>query len=319
MKALRTRRGFTLIELLVVIAIIAILIGLLLPAVQKVREAAARIKCANNVKQMALALHNFHDVNLVFPPGLGALGDKSSMNPYYAQTSPTGLMFCSWQTHILPYLEQQSLYTKMIPNVLGEANIKLLAFECPSDPNAGSIYQFGSFLEATSSYAGVQGVDRYTETPYLTGMSGVLFWRSAVRIADITDGTTNTLLIGERPADPSRLWGWWDSSRNPSYVWDKDTGQGTAETVSFYYSAGSPGNCSGGAACPTGAAAGYYRAPAKPPNCCDFSHFWSYHTGGANFAMSDASVRFLLYSARPIMPALGTRAGGEVFDTSLFN
>src|SRR5262245_30475359 len=108
-----SRRGFTLIELLVVIAIIAILIGLLLPAVQKVRESASRMRCSNHIKQMALALHNFHDTQGVLPPGLGAVGDSQSLpfNP----TVPANLMFASWHTHILPFTEQDNLYRTMVP------------------------------------------------------------------------------------------------------------------------------------------------------------------------------------------------------------
>src|SRR5215213_7575564 len=116
--------AFTLIELLVVIAIIAILIGLLLPAVQKVREAAARTKCTNNLKQMGLALHNYHDQYENFPPGIGAINDGFVQKPNTTQsqvaTKPVGLRIASFQTHLLPHLEQQGLYERMprtgVPN-----------------------------------------------------------------------------------------------------------------------------------------------------------------------------------------------------------
>src|SRR5471030_138760 len=103
----KKRTAFTLIELLVVIAIIAVLVGLLLPAVQKIRMTAARLKCQNNMKQIGLALHSFHESNHVFPPGLGAMGDSAVDG---SSTSPPGLRFCSWHTWILPFIEQENFF-----------------------------------------------------------------------------------------------------------------------------------------------------------------------------------------------------------------
>ncbi len=310
----RVRRGFTLIELLVVIAIIAILIGLLLPAVQKVREAASRMKCSSQLKQMGLALHNHHDTHGLFPPGLGAVGDSATD---YNPTVPSTLMFASWYTHILPYVEQDNLYKVMKPNVNGQGKPVPL-FGCPSDPKGQYEYAGNGFTgQLTASYAGVSGHDLYRWVVYSdrTANSGILSWRSRTRIVEIGDGTSNTLMVAERPASlPTGWWGWWDTSRQYYVAWDYDCLGGAANTGSFF---GASSDSGGGTGCPTGAASGLYRSPANPANACDFDHYWSYHIGGAMFAMGDGSVRFIPYSAQPIMGALATKSGGEVPDSSL--
>jgi prepilin-type N-terminal cleavage/methylation domain-containing protein len=316
MKGRRLRRGFTLIELLVVIAIIAVLMGLLLPAVQKVREAANRMKCSNNLKQMALGLHQFHDTYNVFPPGLGALGDQRSItaSDFRGPTQPqAGMQFCSWQTWLLPYLEQDALAQIMKPNInaLG-GTTKIKMFGCPSDPQALRLFSGRGFTnQATSSYVAIGGIDM--NFPEFPTMLGVLYWRSQVRMADIADGTSNTFLIGERPAAPDGWWGWWDSSREPRNVWDQDCVMGVQNSFSFFgLSEGDTGT-----PCPRGPAAGLYRAPANPANHCDFDHLWSYHIGGSLLATADGSVRFFSYQTRPILRAMATRAMGDLVDGNL--
>jgi len=189
------RSGFTLIELLVVIAIIAILIGLLLPAVQKIREAANRMKCSNNLKQIVIGLHNHEGALGSFPPGYSATG----LNPGW-----------SWSTYLLPYVEQDNLYRLMRVDALkfGLGNgwaqpihhnpystQKLAIFRCPSDPAPDLNPSRQNF--AMSNYRAVAGPTTYPTFTANLDMGGVLYHNSQVRLGDITDGTSNTLAVGE--------------------------------------------------------------------------------------------------------------------------
>jgi prepilin-type N-terminal cleavage/methylation domain-containing protein/prepilin-type processing-associated H-X9-DG protein len=341
MLSTRPRRGFTLIELLVVIAIVAILMGLLLPAVQKVREAAARAKCSHNLKQLGLALHNFHDTYLALPPGLGAINDRMAMAPwtqsnvYQAPTLPPNQRVQSWLVHILPYIEQTPLHDGLplqpidppasqafnIPdNDYSARHVPM--FECPSDPRGGSIEWPGtaSYRRAAATwYAGVGGVDSGAPTWPLS--EGLLYWRSRIVLQQIADGTSNTLAIGERPparglSDMTQVSnGWWQGADTINWrygntpAWEYDTIQyveNTAGSVTINFETRQP--CT----FPT-----FYQR-GDVINSCDFNHFWSSHANGAHFAFADGSVHFLPYTARPIMKALATRNGGEVTDLTAY-
>jgi prepilin-type N-terminal cleavage/methylation domain-containing protein/prepilin-type processing-associated H-X9-DG protein len=281
---IKRRYGFTLIELLVVIAIIAILIGMLLPAIQKVREAASRAQCQNNLKQIGLACHSFESVYQHFPP----------------QNSEGQL----WEVRILPYIEQANVYQVYLnskgyyydhdPYSISAIPIRL--YYCPSDPRPYPI----TFTDLIG-YSGVVGTD-YVAIEGVSGDAknndlGIINDALTVRVTDITDGTSNTVMVGERP--PAGGVGTWSS---------------ISVIMSSSFAAGQyPFNAtdSNGNPCP---APPYYfgGGPLNVNNPCSINQMWSNHTGGANFAMGDGSVRFISYSASALVPALTTYNGGEV-------
>jgi prepilin-type processing-associated H-X9-DG protein len=312
----------------VVIAIIAVLIGLLLPAVQRVREAASRIKCKNNLKQIGLALHNYHDTHSSFPPGytstVGTGGPADDRGPGW-----------SWATYILPQLEQDNVYRQIqldkdITDPVN-ANIRttvLQVFLCPSDSSANEIFTVdvlddptpdystplldinGNPLQvAHSNYVGIFGNPEITVDPgYLLpdpgralGVRGMFYRNSKIRIGDVTDGTSNTLFVGERSSNLA--YNTWTGSVTGGQVPPK-----IPDPFSFGPE-GAPvlvlGHTGDASDVPP-------HTPNSPVNHID--DFWSRHAQGVNFLFVDGSVHSINDSITPsVWWALGTRAGGEVF------
>ncbi len=312
------RRGFTLIELLVVIAIIGILIGLLLPAVQQVRESAARMKCSNNLKQIGLALHSYHNSMGSFSPGYL----DGNTNPASTPDNDVGPGW-GWASLLLPFLEQGNVYKQINFGVgvgLGSnaaiSQQPLVIFQCPSDPFQQSFTVWPtSVVVAHGNYVGCSGWEECFygaggSPPGGLGSRGLFYRNSQNRIADVTDGTSNTVFVGERSAN-----------RSPS-TW---TGAVT------------------GGRCPAWMATQPWTSPYSPPPGPAYDHadydealvlahgnathlpsadfpifdpdtFYSLHTGrGANFLFGDGSVHFLTSGIDPnTYQGLATIAGGEV-------
>jgi prepilin-type N-terminal cleavage/methylation domain-containing protein/prepilin-type processing-associated H-X9-DG protein len=302
------RRGFTLIELLVVIAIIAILIGLLLPAVQRVRDAAARLRCTNNLKQIGLALHNYHGVYERFPPAIEETHAPAPRHRY---------QWLSWLTRILPYIEQDALHRNMEaayesqgakrdpfrnPPHVGLATI-MPVYKCAADGRQYQVAYAQGLTVALTGYLGVNGTN-------LRSLDGMLFWNDSVRIADVTDGTSNTLFAGERPPSRDLVFGWWYAGAGQ---WDysfgpiRNTGSSDVTLGTEEINIRTNGNPDMDS-CPPGP---YRFGRGSIHNPCDQFHFWSLHLSGSNFLFADGSVRFVTHDDSAVMKALGTRAGGE--------
>ncbi len=290
------RSAITLLELVVVLAIIGVLLALLMPAVQRIRDAAARVQCANNLHQLALGAHQYHDVTGAFPSGMRY---RNGTDPY---------LLMSWQTSLLPYVEQdalwgltqtayrESMWPLNNPPHIGLSTV-MSVFVCPSDGRASQVQiaQREKIPVALTCYLGVEGTDAFSQ-------DGVLFRDSHIRMADIKDGTSQTLFAGERPPSTDFQFGWWYAGAGQLFTGSADMVLGVQErnvlpvTVGYAYG------------CPPGP---YSFGPGQTSNQCDMFHFWSLHSGGANFLFADGSVHFLSYSAAPILPALATRSGGE--------
>ena len=304
-----TRRGFTLIELLVVIAIIAILIGLLLPAVQKVREAAARMSCQNNLKQIGLALHNYHDQANKLPPGC------ATDQPPYGTGGGWG---SSWMVFLLPHIEQGNVYSKWTfngssgysntNNLALTNNLTIKTYRCPSSPLPEiqtALANGGGYTRMFVSYTGVAGST--LDSPLATvgccdtGGSGVasgggtLFANSQMKLEGITDGTSNTIVVGEqsnhlRDANGAPIpgsWGALTSAGPHGWAMGTDTsaigngnGSRTFNCTTVRYMINQRGMSNSGSAGTNG------NAGVNIP-------FSSGHSGGANMLFGDGSVKFL--------------------------
>ena len=309
--SLRRRSAFTLIELLVVIAIIAILIGLLLPAVQKVREAAARSTCTNNLKQLGLAVHNYHDTN-------GRMPYSWSPNNYGYDDNGRSW---SWIAQILPNIEQQNLFNAANLGVAGTLSgvappapattfngalavhaTQIKPLLCPSDPSSQTVSTNranGSTSAGcgNTNYKGVAGANWAWGSFTNVGPSGNnngldagdgIFYRSdnnrPLTLLGITDGTSNTFMIGEDIPGMNTHCGW------PRANYSTGT---CSIPLNNAMQAGQPG----------------FNNPGDWPNVYSFR---SRHSGGANFALGDASVRFIPQSIDiASYRALATRSGGE--------
>jgi len=330
-------RGFTLVELLVVVAIIGILIALLLPAVQAAREAARRVECTNNLKQIALAAHHYHDAVRSFPPGI-LLSQYDVKKGQYRGAS----LF----VFLLPYIEQGSLYSQWDfsdPNKNFNGELQSRAARgpnllCPSEPENENPLYYATRLTGSSvdrhikvtSYGGNAGTRSYHPDSGFLKTDGVFFGvgpgsqprpnQRPVRLTDIKDGTSNTLLFGERSRrDPNynsfaeQGWDW------PFRYYGNWCGTSRKALSHFTLSSYSPIN---------------YRLPfsyesragASPPadSAADFKYyidlrvcaFGSSHPGGASFALADGSVRFLSESIPLVtLRALSTRQTGEIVTT----
>lgn len=295
----RSLNGFTLVELLVVIAIIGMLVGLLLPAVQAARESARRSQCQNNLRQIGVAMHDFHSARGKFPPGFvsrAVATNEPGLGPGWG-----------WAAHLLPYFEEGNLQVKLDRNITDPVHdavrlTRLPIFLCPSDSGEAQTFkaadEFGTELTtlAFANYVGVGGTFEVTGFPD-TG-TGVLFRNKWIGAKDITDGTSNTLMVAERGSRRSPQTTWVGAVTNSSVPPLNPVNDAEGPPVLVLTNTGTVDDD---------------RVPNNPLDHVEDSN--SEHPGGVNALFSDGSVRIINDNIDPrIWEAIGTRAGGETID-----
>jgi len=307
MRRSNRRPGLSLLELLVVLAILAVLFMLLLGGVQRVRSAAARTYCQNQMRQIAVAVHGYDGIHGHFPQGRAS----DTLPPEEKEPFP-GL---SWMGAILPQMGEDSLYgdatsayaTEKWPFAIPPhtpCSTIMKQYCCPGDNRVLQVQYVKGYTVALTSYLGVSGTD-------LRSRDGIFYPESRVGPGDITDAPGSILMIGERPPSTDLFWGWWYCGAGQ---WDLEVDSRWKHSGSLDVVLGareinlrSPETTTG-SDCPRGP---YEYGPGKLDSPCDQFHFWSLHPGGCNFAFVDGSVRFVPYRAAAILPALATRNGGE--------
>lgn len=289
------RRGFTLIETLVVVAIIAVLAGLLLSSVHQVRQAAARISCRNNLRQIGIAAHHCHDSTGRFPPGVLRNLPVSTLfiqPPAPAPFNDVGRYgdYWPWTVFLLPYLEQQAVYDSINwqtrPWFQDVGAIKMTVFLCTQDLRDNSTYLLLDRQLRAMSYQGISGTDQFA-------YDGIFCVNRALKSSQIMDGLSNTLMVGERPPTQNAWYGWWPGGMG---VWPY---QGTADTILGVTDR----------IIPTDPAESFRPGPTSDTSYADIMHYWSYHPGGAHFLFADGTVRFCTYGCD--LSALATFNGAE--------
>jgi len=313
--------AFTLIELLVVMAIIAILIGLLLPAVQKVREAANRATCSNNLKQLGLSIHNFENARGVLPPGRANAPGGTSM----AILGITNKIYQGWGGFILPFVEQDAVARLYDLNKdcrdtvnVNAVNKPLKLMLCPSSPDRPDLFTYAStaavnppanmpsptLVFAPCDYIAKINIDAdivtflYNADPATFPRGGALSQNELVRITQVADGMSNTVLLAESAGRPNI----WRAGKLISTSVQENIGAGWAHYENAYNFVGR--NDDG--------TAGVNKAGPCAINCTNERQPYSFHSGGANILFGDGSVRFVRSSIDIVtFAALVTRSGGE--------
>ncbi|GAA4423134.1 DUF1559 domain-containing protein [Bremerella cremea] len=310
----QARSGFTLVELLVVIAIIGVLIALLLPAVQQAREAARRMQCTNNQKQLGLAMHNYHDTYGNFPPGVIGLVNFDGTDPLNFENTPP-----TWMQSILPFIEQANLYDQMKPHfdqgrraATAPGRFTVIdGLTCPSDANTPKITNIEPAVWSGNfgfggNYVACSGSGYFTPSsdPYMQNADGMFYAKSKTDFASVVDGTSNTVMLGEILVVP-------DVAPRNSVNQDLRGSYYFGRRASGNFSTREPPNTIVGDR--LSSCRNLPRTPCNGQGTDNMIiHSRSLHPGGANVTLGDGSVRFIPETVnRTVFQAYGTRAGGE--------